>query len=66
MIELGHEPAPRPKADTASRSRIPLWRRVTALFTLSFMTILAGMLLAGVLALTVLMALFLLERAIAG
>ena len=65
MIELGHEPAPTPRADAASRGRIPLWRRVTALFTLSFMTILAGILLAGVLALTVLMALFVLERAIA-
>jgi low temperature requirement protein LtrA len=45
--------------------RTPLWRRVTAVFTLSSLVVLSGLLLAGVITLTVLMLLFLLERAIA-
>ncbi len=65
MIGIDHQPTPQPKATPTTKSRIPLWRRVTALFTLSFMTILAGVFLAAVLGLTALMILFLLERAIA-
>jgi hypothetical protein len=65
MIDLGHDPAPKPRATAVSRSRIPLWRRVTALFTLSFLTVLGGILLAAVLGMTALMVLFILERAIA-
>ena len=65
MIGIDHQPTPQPRATSATKSRIPLWRRVTALFTLSFMTIVGGLLLAGVLGLTALMILFVLERAIA-
>jgi len=65
MIGIEHEPTPQPRATPTTKARIPLWRRFTAFFTLSFMTIVAGILLAGVLGLTALMILFLLERAIA-
>ena len=47
------------------RLRPPLWRRFTALFTLSFMSIVAGVFLAGALGVTALLILFVLERAIA-
>lgn len=43
----------------------PLWRRITAAFTLSSMVVLGGLLLAGVITLTILMLLYLLEQAIA-
>ena len=65
MIGMDHQPSPQPKATATTKPRVPLWRRVTALFTLSFMTIVAGVFLAGALALSALMVLFLLERAIA-
>lgn len=45
--------------------RTPLWRRITAVFTLSSLVVLSGLFLAGVITLTALMLLFLLERAIA-
>lgn len=43
----------------------PYWRRLTALFSLSFVVIVSGLILAAVIGLTVLMVLFVLERAIA-
>ena len=49
----------------SSRVRTPWWRRVTALFTLSSMVVLAGLFLAGVITLTLLIVLYLLEQAIA-
>ncbi len=49
----------------ASRIRTPLWRRITALFTLSFLSVLGGLALAGILGLAALLLLFVLERAIA-
>lgn len=58
-------PAPRSGTSGRSWTRIPLWRRITALFTLSFLTVLGGMLLAVILGTTVLLILFVLERAIA-
>lgn len=45
--------------------RTPWWRRITALFTLSSMVVLAGLFLAGIITLTLLMVLYLLEQAIA-
>lgn len=65
MIGMDHQPAPKPKGTGSERPRIPIWRRITALFTLSFMTIVAGVFLAAALGATALIALFLLERAIA-
>ncbi|MGH1490818.1 MAG: hypothetical protein ACRBK7_15750 [Acidimicrobiales bacterium] len=65
MTGVNTYPAPRSGESGRSRTRIPLWRRITALFTLSFMTVLGGILLAGILGLTALMILFVLERAIA-
>lgn len=65
MTGVNTHPAPRSGTTGPTKARIPLWRRVTALFTLSFMTVLGGILLAGILGLTALMILFVLERAIA-
>ncbi len=65
MTGVNAQPAPRSGTTGRSRVRIPIWRRVTALFTLSFMTVLGGILLAGILGMTALMILFVLERAIA-
>ena len=48
-----------------ARVRTPLWRRITAAFTLSSMVVLAGLFLAGLITLTLLMVLYLLEQAIA-
>ena len=48
-----------------NKIRTPLWRRLTAVFTLSSLVVLVGLFLAAVTSLTVLMLLFLLERAIA-
>ncbi|MEM7272201.1 MAG: hypothetical protein AAF547_03885 [Actinomycetota bacterium] len=56
---------PRPTMLPASRVRTPLWRRLTALFTLSFLSVLGGLLLAAALGTTALLILFVLERAIA-
>ncbi len=47
------------------RVRTPWWRRITAVFTLSSMVVLAGLFLAGLITLTLLMVLYLLEQAIA-
>jgi hypothetical protein len=58
----GGSPSAIPLGSTA---RIPLWRRITAFFTLSFMTVVAGVFLAGIIGVTALMILFVLERAIA-
>lgn len=43
----------------------PYWRRITAVFTLCFMVILTGLFLAALIGTTILMILFVLERAIA-
>ena len=48
-----------------TRIRIPLWRRITALFSLAFVSVLGGVAIAGVLGGAALLLLFLLERAIA-
>ncbi len=48
-----------------TRIRIPLWRRITALFSLAFVSVLGGVIVAGLLGGTALLLLFLLERAIA-
>ncbi|MDH4277007.1 MAG: hypothetical protein OEW83_02860 [Acidimicrobiia bacterium] len=48
-----------------ARVRTPWWRRITAVFTLSSMVVLAGLFLAGLITLTLLMVLYLLEQAIA-
>ncbi|MEM9651632.1 MAG: hypothetical protein AAGA65_06020 [Actinomycetota bacterium] len=56
---------PRPEMRSRWRVRTPLWRRVTALFTLSFMSVVAGLLLAATLGIIALLVLFVLERAIA-
>ena len=45
--------------------RTPLWRRLTALFTLSSLVVVAGLILALVITLAILMVLYLLEQAIA-
>ncbi len=47
------------------RVRTPWWRRITALFTLSSMVVFAGLFLAGMITLTLLLVLYLLEQAIA-
>ena len=47
-----------------TQATTPLWRRVTALFSLGLISILAGVALAGLLGLTVLLLLVALERAI--
>ena len=49
----------------ADETRIPLWRRITALFTLSSMVVLGGLILAGMITLAILMVLYLMEQAIA-
>ncbi len=50
---------------TEGSVRTPWWRRITALFTLSSMVVLAALFLAGMITLTLLMVLYLLEQAIA-
>lgn len=50
---------------TRTRIRIPLWRRITALFSLAFMSVLGGVAIAGIVGGAALLLLFLLERAIA-
>ena len=44
----------------------PLWRRVTALFTLGSLVVIIGAIVAVMIASAALLALFILERAIAG
>ena len=48
-----------------TRIRIPLWRRITALFSLAFLSVVGGVALAAVVGGAALLLLFLLERAIA-
>ncbi|MEM7338308.1 MAG: hypothetical protein AAF467_06665 [Actinomycetota bacterium] len=48
------------------RDRTPIWRRITAAFTLSSLVIVGGVALAALLAALALLALFILESAIAG
>jgi len=60
------EPSPSGDHDRPpTRIRIPLWRRITALFSLAFVSVLGGVAMAGVIGGTALLLLFLLERAIA-
>lgn len=56
------------QADRGSRAdaRTPLWRRVTAMFTLGSLVVLTGVALALVIGSAALLMLFVLERAIAG
>lgn len=65
MVAVDPQQNPPGPPMTKRGGRTPLWRRVTALFTLSFLSVVAGLVLATVLGLTALMVLFLLERAIA-
>ncbi|MDH4365838.1 MAG: hypothetical protein OEY41_06095 [Acidimicrobiia bacterium] len=51
---------------TRDDAHIPLWRRITALLMLASLVILIGVVLATAFAATALLALFVLERAIAG
>jgi len=51
---------------TRQDAHIPLWRRITALFMLASLVILIAVVLATAFAATALLALFVLERAIAG
>ena len=46
--------------------RTPLWRRITALFTLSSLVIILGLALAFAIGTLALLAFFILERAISG
>ena len=50
----------------ADEAHIPLWRRITALLMLASLVILIAVVLAATFAATALLALFVLERAIAG
>jgi hypothetical protein len=45
--------------------RTPFWRRITALFTLGSIVVVGGLALAAMITLTVVMLIFLIERAIA-
>ncbi len=55
-----------PAAPQSSHSvRTPLWRRITAVFSLGTIVILVGIVLAALVTLTALMMVFLVERAIA-
>lgn len=52
--------------DESREARTPIWRRVTALFTLGSLVVAIGVGMAAAMAATALLLLFLLERAIAG
>ncbi len=52
--------------DNLRGQHIPLWRRITAAFTLLMMVALGGLVLAAIIGTTALLMLFVLERAIAG
>lgn len=56
------------QADRGTRAdaRTPIWRRVTALFSLGSLVVLIGVILAAIIASAALLMLFILERAIAG
>ena len=47
-------------------ARTPIWRRITALFTLGSLVVVTGVGLAAVIGAAALLLLFVLERAIAG
>ncbi len=49
---------------SGSDPRIPLWRRVTALFTLGSLVVLIGVVVAMAVSAAALLALFVLERAV--
>jgi hypothetical protein len=51
---------------SATDPHIPLWRRITALFTLAALVVVIGLVVAAVVASGALLALFVLERAISG
>jgi hypothetical protein len=51
---------------TFDDTHTPLWRRITALFSLGSLVVVLGVLLAAVIGATVLLMLFVLDRAIAG
>lgn len=55
--------------DTGERGprkvRTPIWRRITALFTLGSLVIVSGLVLAAIITLAALMLIFVIERAIA-
>ncbi len=51
---------------TLEDARIPIWRRLTALFSLGSLVVLLGVLLAIIIAASALLGLFVLDRAIAG
>jgi hypothetical protein len=59
-------PSGRTGGRTGDDAHIPLWRRITALFMLASLVILIAVVLATAFAATALLALFVLERAIAG
>ena len=54
------------EAGTYGDARIPLWRRITALFSLSALVVVVGVVLAAVIGLAVLLMLFVVDRAITG
>ena len=56
----------RPAARSDERTGTPWWKRVTALFTLGSLVVTVGVVMAGAIGVTVLLLLFVLERAIAG
>lgn len=57
----GSSGAPR----TQGKVKTPWWRRITALFTLGSVVVVSGLALAVMITLAVLMAVFIVERAIA-
>ena len=64
MIQQSAQPAS--KRGSPTDAHTPIWRRVTALFTLGSLVVVTGVGLATVIATVALLALFVLERAIAG
>ncbi len=46
-------------------ARIPLWRRFTAVISLAAMVLIGGLVLAGLITITILLLIFLVEQAIA-
>ena len=63
---IQHSANPDATQSFQAEARIPIWRRVTALFTLGSLVVVTGVALAAVIAAGALLALFVLERAIAG
>ncbi len=50
---------------TPRSARIPLWRRFTAVISLAAMVLIGGLVLAGLITITILLLIFLVEQAIA-